>query len=175
MGSNQKRDTLFHALDHLIAASDAPPAVLPLPAGAPLGDVEVDRAACTLCMACVSVCPASALSDGRDRPLLGFLERNCVQCGLCQRACPESAIRITPRLLIDRAARNAVRTLNEEAPFNCVACGKPFATRSVIDRMTDKLATHSMFRDPAALRRLQMCGDCRVIDMMKEGTPGGDA
>ncbi len=168
MGSNQKRDTLFSALDHLVANSGGTPSVLALPGGAPFGEVRVDRSACTLCMACVSVCPASALSDGRDQPLLGFLERNCVQCGLCESACPESAIQASPRLLTDRAERNAVRILNEEAPFNCVACGKPFATRSVVERMTQKLAGHHMFQDERAIRRLQMCGDCRVIDMMQD-------
>ena len=168
MGSNQKRDTLFYALDHLVASSEGSASEFALPQGAPFGEVRVDRSACTLCMACVSVCPASALSDGRDQPLLGFLERNCVQCGLCESACPESAVQLSPRLLTDRAERNAVRVLNEEPPFNCVACGKPFATRSVVERMTQKLTGHHMFQDERALRRLQMCGDCRVIDMMQD-------
>jgi hypothetical protein len=31
--------------------------------------------------------------------------------------------------------------------------------------MTGKLGAHSMFATGSALKRLQMCGDCRVIDM----------
>jgi Fe-S-cluster-containing hydrogenase component 2 len=116
-------------------------------------------------MACVSVCPASALGDGVERPLLSFIERNCVQCRLCQRACPESAIQLNARLITDRNTRNATRILNQEPPFCCIVCGTPFATRSVIERMTAKLADHSMFQDASALRRLRMCGDCRVKDM----------
>jgi hypothetical protein len=38
--------------------------------------------------------------------------------------------------------------------------------------MLGKLATHSMFRDPAALRRLQMCQDCRVADMFEKQNDG---
>jgi hypothetical protein len=36
--------------------------------------------------------------------------------------------------------------------------------------MLGKLAAHSMFKDPAALRRLQMCQDCRVVDMFEQGS-----
>ena len=37
----------------------------------------------------------------------------------------------------------------------------------MIDNMTAKLGSHSMFAGGGALRRLQMCADCRVIDMME--------
>jgi len=36
----------------------------------------------------------------------------------------------------------------------------------MIDVMTGRLSTHSMFAG-TALRRIQMCADCRVIDMME--------
>jgi len=32
--------------------------------------------------------------------------------------------------------------------------------------MLGKLGAHSMFAGAGALKRLQMCGDCRVVDMM---------
>ena len=66
-----------------------------------------------------------------------------------------------------------MRTLYEEEPFLCVRCGKAFATRSTVDRITAKLRGHPMFQGDA-LRRIQMCEDCRVIDMMEEqGVTGG--
>ncbi len=37
----------------------------------------------------------------------------------------------------------------------------------MIDNMLGKLSGHSMFAGPAQQRRLQMCADCRVIDMME--------
>ena len=67
-----------------------------LPAGAPYGEVLVDKAKCTLCLACAGACPESALMDGAEVPMLRFLERNCVQCGLCERTCPEDAITLAP-------------------------------------------------------------------------------
>ena len=62
--------------------------------------------------------------------------------------------------------------LNEDKIVACVRCGKPFANQRIIDNMLGKLATHSMFKDPAALRRLQMCQDCRVVDLFEKGGDG---
>jgi ferredoxin len=100
-------------------------------------------------------------------PRLSFIERNCVQCGLCAATCPESAITLESRLLLTKEAKTPV-VLNEAEPFHCVRCGKPFATRQMIDNMVGKLAGHSMFGESAALNRLRMCGDCRIVDMVKE-------
>jgi ferredoxin len=164
---DEKRRAIEFALAHLAeraaAAGRAPLGEVALAAGAAFGSLQVDKAACTLCMACVGACPESALQDGADSPLLRFIERNCVQCGLCVNTCPEKAITLQPRYLFDEESRNA-RVLNEAQPFNCVSCGKPFGTRQMIDGMMARLATHSMFGGSAA-RRLQMCADCRVVDM----------
>jgi ferredoxin len=161
-----KRQTLFAAIDHLYAEAAGARPLAELPAGAPFGTAMVDTKACTLCLACVTVCPGRALQDGHDLPQLRFLEANCVQCGLCTRTCPEDAIWIAPRLLFDAQARTRLRVLREDSPFHCVSCGKPFATTATIGRIQQRLAGHSMYRDPKARRRLQMCGDCRVADQM---------
>ena len=141
--------------------------MIPLAAGAPFGRIEVNREACTLCMSCVGACPTNALADSKEFPRLSFIERNCVQCGLCAATCPESAITLEPRLLLAKEARTPV-VLHEAEPFHCVRCGKAFATRQMIDTMVDKLTGHSMFGEAAALNRLKMCGDCRVVDMVRE-------
>jgi len=162
--SNDKRTAIEFAVEHL--AREAPRKVdeIALPAGSPFGQVRVDASKCTMCMACVGACPESALMDGVDQPLLKFLERNCVQCGLCERTCPEGAIALTPRLLLTPQAREA-RVVNRTEPFHCVKCGKAFGTKQVVEAMLGRLAGHSMFAG-GALNRLQMCGDCRVVDMM---------
>jgi ferredoxin len=167
--SAEKRTTLDFAVEHLAKLAPEPQQEIALGAGALYGQVLVDTKSCTLCMACVGACPESALLDGRDRPMLKFIERNCVQCGLCANTCPEDAIALVPRLLLAAQVKQEV-VLNEAEPFNCVRCGKPFGTRQMVDNMRGKLAGHSMFSGGGApgskLRRLQMCADCRVIDMM---------
>jgi len=168
--SPEKRTTLEFAIDHLAKQAPKPQEEIKLGAGAPYGQVLVNKETCTLCMACVGACPESALVDGRDRPMLKFIERNCVQCGLCEKTCPENAITLAPRLLLTAQAKQEVM-LNEAEPFNCVRCGKPFGTRQMVDNMLGKLTGHSMFVGAGAtgskLRRLQMCADCRVVDMME--------
>jgi ferredoxin len=164
--SPEKRATLEFALDHLAKQAPEPQDEIELGAGAPYGRVLVNKETCTLCMACVGACPVSALVDGRERPMLKFIERNCVQCGLCEVTCPENAITLAPRLLLTAQAKQEVM-LNEAEPFNCVRCGKPFGTRQMVANMLGKLTGHSMFAGEGSLKRLQMCGDCRVVDMME--------
>jgi len=179
----EKRTNLRLALDHLYENAPNSPQRVELPPGSPFGEIAVDRRKCTLCMACVSVCPASALHDGQDLPMLRFIESNCVQCGICEKACPESAIDLRPAYTWDSDKRSRMRTLNEEKPFLCVRCSKPFTTEKMMGRIRAKLADHWMFQDEAQRRRLEMCEDCRVEDMFAAGggpdpydksrTPGG--
>ena len=163
-----KRQVMFMALDHLYREAPRQRPLVTLSAGAPFGSAQVEADACTLCFSCVGACPGGALLDGEGEPRLRFIEANCLQCGMCTRTCPEDAISITPRMLFDREARGRARLLHEESPFCCSECGKPFATRSVVDNMLRKLEGHWMFQDPRARRRLQMCQDCRVIDIAQD-------
>jgi ferredoxin len=162
--SSEKRTTLDFALDHLARHESK---TIPLPAGAPFGALAVNKQTCTLCKACIGACPESALIDATETPSLRFIERNCVQCGLCANTCPENAITLVPRLLIGKEAKETV-TLNEAEPFNCVRCAKPFGTRQMVENMLARLGGHSMFA--GGTRRLQMCGDCRVVDMVENKT-----
>lgn len=166
---DEKRTTVHLAMDHLWAHAPAPRPVQELSPGAPFGQVTVDEGRCTLCMACVSVCPAGALLAGGESPRLRFLEDNCVQCGLCAGACPEDCVTLSPRYLYDAVQRRESRVLYAEEPFCCVSCGKPFATRRMMDRMLAKLRGHWMFQTPESRRRLQMCEDCRVRDFYASG------
>ena len=167
--SNDKRGTLEFIIDHLLLAAQQlakqTPVEIALPAGSLYGRINVDVKKCTLCLACAGACPESALMDGGDYPRLKFLERNCVQCGLCEQTCPEKAITLTPRLLLTDTRKQEV-VLNESEPFNCISCGEMLGTRQMIDSMIGKLAGHSMFSGEGKLKRLQMCADCRVVDMM---------
>lgn len=164
-----KRATLELALDHLMQqapgrlALGAAESSVPLPSAAPLGTVKVDAQRCTLCLSCVSACPAGALQDNPGQPQLRFIEKNCVQCGLCVKTCPEDAIGLEPRLWLS-AQRTQARVVNEAKPWQCVRCGKAFGTAKGIEAMLARLGGHAMFQGEA-LERLKMCSDCRVIDL----------
>ena len=136
--------------------------ILPLPEHAPYGAIVVDTGACTLCLACVSLCPSGALGDNPDNPQLRFQEDACLQCGLCANICPEQAITLKPQMnLTDSAFTQKV--LHEEEPFACIECGVLFGVKSTVERITEKLANnHAMFSSPDTIRMIQMCDNCRV-------------
>jgi ferredoxin len=157
-----KREVTKIALRHLHERAPAPAEIVALPAGAAFGAVRIDSAGCTLCLACIGACPTGALQDNPHMPQLRFQEDACVQCGLCRNTCPEKVITLEPRLDFADAARSAV-VLKEEAPFECVRCGKPFATRSSIEHIMRQLADkHPMFTGARLSQTIQMCADCRV-------------
>ena len=162
-----KRQAAFFAIDHLYLQADKTRPMISLPSGAMFGTVAIDDR-CTLCQSCVTACPGKALHSGNGVPQVQFVEANCLQCGMCTRTCPENAITISPRLLFDREQRNNARILHEESPFECISCGKAFATASVIKTMLTKLQYHSMFQSERARNRLKMCEDCRVVDVVQD-------
>lgn len=166
---DEKRRSIEFSLEHLAKHAPLKPELIALVAGAPFGQVKLDKAKCTLCLACVGACPTRALTDTPETPRLKFIERNCVQCGLCVQTCPEGALSLEARLLLGAEARQN-KVLNEAEPFDCIRCGKPFATKQMIASMVGRLSGHSMFAGGEALQRLKMCADCRVIDMMEGQT-----
>jgi ferredoxin len=164
-----KRDVMRLALRELQRAAPTRVDVIPLPAGAPFGAIEINVEGCTLCLACVSACPTGALSADTERPMLRFAEDACVQCGLCKATCPEKVITLKPQLDF-RAATALARVMKEEAPFECVRCSKPFGVKSTIERVSAKLeGKHWMFKGSARrLDVIKMCEDCRVTVMAEE-------
>jgi ferredoxin len=166
----KKRSVLESAIIELHRAAPAPVEEVSLPAGAPFGTLNINVEGCTLCLACVAVCPTGALADSPEKPALSFSESACVQCGLCAATCPERVIALQPRL--NFSAWNAPRiTVKEEEPFHCISCGKPFGTRSTVERIIAKLeGKHWMYSGDNARRLdvIRMCDNCRVQAAVNE-------
>jgi ferredoxin len=141
--------------------------IVDLPANAPFGTVSCESKDCTLCMSCVAVCPTRALHTDGNSPSLQFIEQDCVQCGLCEKACPENALSLIPRMNWDHKTRQNPVVLHQEKAAECIRCSKPFAPQSMIDMLQNKLRGHSHFSDEAAINRIAMCEDCRVVDMFE--------
>ncbi len=175
--TGDKNALTMQALNALQQAAPTPADVIPLPRGAPIGRVRVDTAGCTLCLACVSACPTSALRDDAERPMLKFVEDACIQCGLCQTTCPEQVVHLEPRATFG-AQRRVHVVIKEEEPAICICCAKPFGVKASIDKIAAQLAgRHWMFTDPAIVDRIRMCGDCRIIAQTRNGLDpyAGDA
>jgi ferredoxin len=169
--TGRKRELQVNALRELHAAAPKPVEVIGFSLQAGFGRVQVDVANCTLCLACVSVCPTSALRDDPEKPALRFDEALCVQCGLCKATCPEKVIELEPRISFAAFGAPPI-TLKEEEPFCCSVCGKPFGTKSTVEKVIAKLQDrHWMFAGGNAnqLELLTMCDDCRITRVTNMG------
>jgi ferredoxin len=63
--------------------------------GAGSWHIEIDRATCVQCAACVSICPTQALDMfGLE---LGCEDPLCIGCDLCVRLCPVVALALEGR------------------------------------------------------------------------------
>ncbi len=162
------REVALRALRALRRLSAATTETIALPAFAGFGVAQVAADGCTLCLACTMVCPTGAFRANPDRPELSFLEDACVQCGLCAATCPEKVITLEPRLNFAESA-SAAQVVKAEEPLACPRCQKLFGTKSSVEKVKAKLASHWMFQDPARLAVLDLCEDCRVF----EATTGG--
>ncbi len=133
--AESKRSTLYAALDHLAQSKTPSNVPVRLPERSSIGAVAVSKERCTLCFACVNLCPTYALSNGSDAlPELRFTESRCVQCGLCERGCPEHAIQLIPQITLAREVREESRVLFADEPFKCIRCGTPFISRRTLMR-----------------------------------------
>ncbi|MBW3697854.1 4Fe-4S dicluster domain-containing protein [Vibrio sp. T187] len=162
-----KRQRLFTALDALVSNRIPVETIQPLSTSAPYGSVSCESKDCTLCMACVAVCPTSAIHTDGQSPSIQFIEQDCVQCGMCEKACPENALSLEPRMNWDKQSRTQVVTLHKEPAAECLRCKTPFAPQSMITMLQSKLRNHSQFSDELSINRIAMCEDCRVIDIFE--------
>ena len=155
------------AMRGLAKANSIKQTKITLPNNAPYGRVDIDTNNCTICLSCVSACPAGALQDNPDAPQLLFREDACLQCGICVATCPEKVIKLDPQFNLADSAM-AAELVIEDTPFSCTKCGKPFGSSKSIEKVITRLSDHSMFQESSRTDMLKMCEDCRVEAMFSQ-------
>ncbi|OIN94494.1 MAG: hypothetical protein AUJ20_00275 [Comamonadaceae bacterium CG1_02_60_18] len=137
-----------------------------LPAAATIGAVTVNRSTCTLCFACVNLCPTRALKDRHDtQPQLVFQESACVQCGLCVAGCPEKALSLSPRVAIRALTQMSSVVIHEDAFVKCTSCGTPFISKKMLESGLKMLQGNPSF-DEGTRATLMTCPSCRQKEML---------
>lgn len=162
-----KRSTLYASLDHLSRSAPQSSQPVRLPPGASLGAVEVSQERCTVCLACVNLCPTQALTSVDGIPELRFTESRCVQCGLCEHGCPEHAISLLPQINLNRAAREEPRVLCTDKLFECVRCGAPFISKRMLARSMEMMKNHPLI-EQEGVETLKLCMACRAQATMRD-------
>jgi Fe-S-cluster-containing hydrogenase component 2/coenzyme F420-reducing hydrogenase delta subunit len=129
------------------------------------GVMDVSEA-CNLTPTCSNLCPTDAVR----RTEAGDLEFNhelCVNCGLCETGCPETAITMETGLDLSLLPENRDGepwlTVHEGEMLECVRCGKPFTSAGSAAKVEEEVgdlvsgiapdADHSIF---------EYCSDCRT-------------
>jgi len=129
--------------------------------------------ACNLTPTCSTMCPTDAIRRTEDADL-EFSHEDCVNCGLCEEGCPETAITMHDGLDLSKLPENRGgerwETVYEGEMRNCVRCGDPFASEGTAEHVAGEVgelvegvapkSEHSVF---------DYCGQCRAVLLFEEG------
>jgi ferredoxin len=94
-------------------------------------------------------------------PALFFTESACVQCGLCSAGCPEHAITLEPRFVLDAIAREVRQQVASDQLVACSQCGALFTGRRKLEASLALMQKHLHTLPASGLESLRMCPDCR--------------
>ena len=123
-------------------------------ASSPLGVLAIAPERCTLCGACATACPTSALQLRRDAAenVLCHEPSACVACGRCAGACPEDALSVTRAVDIARLNRGTLELVGAKVE-PCTACGLELPPLPMRRRL--RVLVPSMADAP-----LDLCAEC---------------
>ncbi|MEM0462613.1 MAG: 4Fe-4S binding protein [Pyrobaculum sp.] len=126
--------------------------MLAIAVGMPAGVVRV-KEGCTLCGACINVCPTDALSiKGHELRLVPAL---CIACGVCAEKCPEGVMEIGQQP--EKRPYEPV-VIYRDAPARCASCGKELPyTETMAKKLAERLKASGLPHE-----HVYLCEECRL-------------
>lgn len=160
-----KRDVLLELIQNIHRKTGVYPTLIEENTEFPFADVSINSE-CTICNACMNLCPTNALALSRDANKINFVYGRCIACGLCERACPEEAIDLKRVLDFSLMVEKEGKKLVESELVACAGCGKLFMSRSAYERIAEILKesegeSEGELRVEERLELLRYCEDCR--------------
>jgi ferredoxin len=168
------REVIADAVATFIEQTRQEPGKTPLDPSQPFAAAEIAASGCTMCRACVNVCPVHAFSVDENTLSLQFQQISCIACGLCEEICPEHVIKLRPEIAFERKAL-APRTVVSDQMVLCTNCGKPHVNQRALEMIEARLLSLDSLLDTfSGARRnlLRMCPDCRAAVAMLEVEKG---
>lgn len=130
------------------------------------GKIHIDESKCTLCNSCVGACNVDSLTANSKEFALQYNPSLCTTCGYCIPSCPENALSLELSGIELNPSWFETHTLAQDELFECVECGKPFATKKSIQKIKEVMSPHFL-GDSAKLKTLECCSDCKVKIMFE--------
>ena len=140
----------------------------------PFAFADVKSSGCTMCRACVNVCPVHAFKLEESTQSLQFKHLACVACGLCEQVCPENVITLRQEIYFERDALD-YKTVVQDSMVSCAKCGKPYINRKALETIEARVFSFDSLLDTFSGNRrslLRMCPDCRAVIAMLEVDKG---
>ncbi|NYT00666.1 MAG: hydrogenase iron-sulfur subunit [Methanocellales archaeon] len=133
----------------------------------PFADITVSEK-CTICNACMNMCPMNAIIRRDNR--VDFIYGYCISCGLCEKACPEGALKLKKVLDFAKLVEPKEINLAESDLIKCEECGKPFITHAAFNRASNLIRGSEgkdEFSTEERLGLMKYCEDCRAVRALK--------
>lgn len=142
------------------------------------GRMEVSDA-CTLTPTCSNLCPTDAIR--RTEWGLEFNHEKCVNCGLCEEGCPESAITMRDGLDLSLLPENRAGTESADGDpawvqtfegemLECARCGDPFTSERSAAKIEEEVGDLVAGLAPSAEESVfEYCPDCRAYLLYDRG------
>jgi heterodisulfide reductase subunit A-like polyferredoxin/coenzyme F420-reducing hydrogenase delta subunit len=158
-----QREILLDLIQNLYTKTKVQPRLKEENTRFPFADVAIN-ARCTLCNACVHLCPTKALC--KEGNTIEFSYGHCIACGLCELACPEDALKLRRVLDFSLLVDTRSKKLIEAELIACAGCGKLFMPRSAFERITALIKEGGGEGELTIDERLEMlsyCEKCRPV------------
>ena len=130
------------------------------------GKIHIQESKCTLCNSCVGACNVDALTANAQEFALQYNPSLCTTCGYCIPSCPEDALRLELSGIELNPSWFETHTLAKDELFECIECGKPFATKKSVQKIKDVMSPHFL-GDSAKMKTLECCSDCKIKIMFE--------
>ncbi len=122
---------------------------------------------CSLCLACLNVCNQEALQAKETEYLQLLFNRSlCINCGACEKICPEKALYFIPGLVLSDDF-HSFHLLARDELVKCERCGKVFGNKKSFERTMKILKDCGRYSEKE-LKVLSMCEECRAITMLED-------
>jgi Fe-S-cluster-containing hydrogenase component 2 len=112
-------------------ASWSPTPSLRYDAGLPWASLKIDQRDCATCGTCVNLCPTGAITRSIENGRLShhFSSALCINCRLCEEACPQRVISFDPEFDARNLVREEARAITDIRLHACEICGETLPER----------------------------------------------